>query len=677
MPIPLRLSPRHPLRKVIAAALIAALATALGFAAHHTPGVKVAMSALDDTLYDAFYHFRKPVDRKNTPIVIVTADDESKDTLAKKKIRWPYPRILWGSAVQYMEKCGAKAVVFDVIFEEPSNFDAEFGKQLDSAKIPVVMGAIIQPTGQPDSFAPKVKRPPIFGAVNILDDTVVRDYKSDVFGVPSLALRAVQVTGGTIPSWADRPFRLHYYGPTNVPAGDHVDHTYRYVHAWSVFTAAQQPARAAEVHADPSLFKDKIVLMGATMAGAYDQKSSPVSKIYPGVEVQATAIDNLLNGQFVEPVDATQSSVITFVIALIAAIGVVIPRKASIKVIFAAIAAGALIAVAIIWFTGFNIHWLAMSSPLLALLFAIVGGFAFTYFAEDRDRRLVLKALTQYLSPDVAAEIERNPASLKLGGQRRDMTVMFTDIQGFTDLSESMESEKLSELLNFYLGEMSAIILAHNGTLDKYIGDAIMSFWNAPIVQADHAARACRAALAMQKREAEIQRDLASMGAPNLLTRIGINSGPMVFGNMGAPQKFNYSVLGDSVNLGSRLEGANKFYGSRILISESTAALLNGKFLIRQLDLLRVKGKLKPVSVFELLSEGKEDASLVDRAAKYDQAFKLYVQQKWDAALDILTQAHQQYPGDGPVSALIKRAEKLHHDPPAADWDGVYVAKDK
>jgi len=168
-------------------------------------------------------------------------------------------------------------------------------------------------------------------------------------------------------------------------------------------------------------------------------------------------------------------------------------------------------------------------------------------------------------------------------------------------------------MLNFYLGEMSDLILKCNGTLDKYIGDAIMSFWNAPIIQSDHALLACRAALAMRDREAQIQDDLKRLGAPGLLTRIGINTGPMVFGNMGAPQKFNYSVLGDAVNLGSRLEGANKIYSSRILVAETTVALAREKFVFRELDLLRVKGKLKPLAVFELLAEGAAADTTRDR----------------------------------------------------------------
>jgi adenylate cyclase len=379
----------------------------------------------------------------------------------------------------------------------------------------------------------------------------------------------------------------------------------------------------------------------------------------------------------VKPLGTTSAVGLALLACVLAAMGVILPRRVTLKVMLAIVAAFLLIGIAEKIFVGHDIHWLPMASPIVAILVTIIGAFAWSYLTEDRDRRLVFKALSQYVSPDVAAEIQRNPDSLKLGGERREMTVMFTDIQGFTDLSESMDSEKLSQMLNFYFGEMSGVVLANNGTLDKYIGDSIMSFWNAPTLQFDHAAMACRAALAMKERESEIQPDLAALGAAGMLTRLGINSGPMVFGNMGAPQKFNYSVLGDSVNLGSRLEGANKLYGSRILLAESTAHAVKDRFVMRKLDLLRVKGKLKPIAVFELLSEGAPTADQSAQIAGYEQALAAYQAQKWDEAESILNGLHARFPEDLPVAALLKRIAKLRHDPPGADWDGVYVAKDK
>jgi adenylate cyclase len=584
------------------------------------------------------------------------------------------PRVLWASAIPYLQQAGAKAIVFDKTFQERRAFDKEFGDAIDKATIPIIMGTIISDDGKPAPFAPAVKRPLLFGAVNVIEERVVRNYIATVHGVPSLALRTVQAVGAPVPPWGSQAFRLRYFGPFEWRDGRH---TYRYVPAWGVFTAAQQPARAKEVGADPAIFRGKIVLVGATAAAAFDLKSSPLASLYPGVEAQATAIDDLLSAQRVAPIGVALSTLIAFLASAAAALGIALPRKATFKVAATIVAAAALITLAIIWFDSYSIRWLPLASPLIALLIATIGAFTFSYVTEDRQRRMLLKALSQYLSPHVAAEIANDFDSMKLGGQRREMTVMFSDIAGFTTISESMDSEKLSAMLNFYLGEMSSLIWDQNGTLDKYIGDAIMCFWNAPVHQPDHAVLACRAALAMRDREAQIQDQLRDLGAPGMMTRIGINSGPMVFGNMGSPQKFNYTVLGDSVNLGSRLEGANKLYGSRILLAESTAVLVKDRFVVRELDYLQVKGKQKPLAVFELMAEGSADQKTQTRVKGYEEALKSYRAQKWDEAEKLLSELQAEFPDDEPVASLLKRISKLRHDPPAPDWDGVYVAKDK
>jgi adenylate cyclase len=305
-----------------------------------------------------------------------------------------------------------------------------------------------------------------------------------------------------------------------------------------------------------------------------------------------------------------------------------------------------------------------------------VGGLAWSYVTEDRLRRQVLRQLAGYVSPAVAARVAEDPRRM-LAPEKRDMTVMFTDIAGFTNISESLPSAKLAEMMNFYLGEMAGVILGQDGTIDKFIGDAVMSFWNAPLDQPDHAAAACRAALKIVERERQIQSELARLCGAAVLTRIGINSGSMTVGDMGSEKKFNFTVLGDAVNLGSRLEGANKLYGSRILLSESTADLVRGRFVVRQLDVLRVSGKKRPVSVYELLATGEGDPALRSRATAYEAALAHYRAQRWDAATEVLRALLAEHPADAPAAALHDRIARLRADPPPADWDGVYVAKDK
>lgn len=678
MRIPLRLSPQSQARKLVAAIAIAAFASVLALGARHAPFASIPLSKLDDLLYDSLYRLRPAEDRTGGPVVIVAVDDKSLRELAENGIGktsygWPWPRFFWGYVAQYLDQCRARAVAFDMLFSEPSVFnqsdvdDRKLAKMVDACSAPVIFGALIGLDGKPLGFAPPVKRP-VFGAVNVGDDVMFRRYPPLVNGVPSLALRTVAAVGAN-PSVDS--FLLHYYGPHQKRDGKR---TFRYVSAANVLAASVGQKNTGVT---PDLFRDKIVLIGTITAGTFDLKSSPLSAEYPGVEVQATAVENLLSGQQVWPVSAPLASAAALVTALLAALGVTFPRRVSLKLFDAAVAATALLGVAILLFLGHRVYWLPLAAPLVALLLSTVGAFAWSYVAEDRQRRIIFRALSQSLSPEMAEQIQRNPDKLKLGGERRIMSVMFTDVAGFTDLSEHMEVEKLTALMNFYLEEMSTVVLGADGYLDKYIGDAIMSFWNAPLDQPDHAILACRAALAVRERERLIQDELRRLGATRLITRIGINTGPMALGNMGSSLKFAYTVLGDSVNLASRLEGANKIYGSQILLAEPTAQLVKDLFVVRRLDLLQVKGKQKPMPVYELMADGRPNGDLQVRVSEYEAAWLSYRDQKWDEADARLRKLSDRFPDDVPAAALMRRIAELRQDPPGPEWDGVYVAKGK
>ena len=355
----------------------------------------------------------------------------------------------------------------------------------------------------------------------------------------------------------------------------------------------------------------------------------------------------------------------------------ILPRRATSKLFGPILPAAAIVGIGILLFRSPNIRWLPPVSPLLAIAAASLGAFAWTYFAEDRQRRFMLKALSKVVSPAVAEQLARDPERLALGTIRTDLTVLFTDLANFTDLSEAMEVEKLSEMLNRYLGEMSDQVLKHDGTLDKYIGDAIMCFWNAPLPQADHAIRACRAALAIAKRENEIQDELKSYGVKRIFTRIGINTTTVAVGFVGSDHLFNYTALGDGVNLASRLEGANKLYGTRILLSQTTADLVKNHFLLRKLDVLRVKGKKRPMAVYELLAEKGQDGHFGPLIRGYEAAFAHYQSQQWADAERLLLELGETFADDTASRALLKRIEHFRAEPPPEDWDGVYVAKDK
>ena len=670
-------SRRSRLRKLVPAGVLAAVATVLTFAARQTPGIRSAAERLDDVLYDSLYHLRTPQDMRGADTVIVAVDNESLRQGGGQLGAWPWRREYWAHAVRFLEKQGARAIVFDLIFTEPSKWaeegdDQAFADALSAAKVPIVMASRVGDDGRYEPPAPPI-RLPVPGGINVSDSAVYREYKQTIRGLKSLATAAMERTArkGTI---VGDPFRLHYYGPSVRRDGQR---TFRYVSAAHVVAAAIPGAAKTpeQLGLPPETFRGKIVLIGAIATGTYDEKASPLDRSIPGVEVQATAIENLRRGQFVHPIAANATLGAMLLATFLAAAATVVPRSVSLKLGFAAMVAVALVATAGVLFSGQTIYWLRLAAPLSALLLVTVGGLSWSYVTEDRLRRQVLRQLAGYVSPAVAARVADDPRMLQ--PEKREMTVMFTDIAGFTNISESLPSGRLAEMMNYYLGEMADVILAQDGTIDKFIGDAVMSFWNAPLDQPDHAASACRAALAIVERERQMQAELTRLCGATVMTRIGINSGSMTVGDMGSEKKFNFTVLGDAVNLGSRLESANKLYGSRILLAQSTADLVRGSFLVRQLDVLRVSGKKQPIAVYELLAAGENDAGLRRRAANYQSALCHYQAQRWNEAEVVLQHLLEAFPDDAPAAALLERVARLRAEPPPGDWDGVYSAKSK
>jgi adenylate cyclase len=609
-------------------------------------------------------------------------DDKSlADVDEKRGFGWPWPRDFWGYLAKYLDASGAKAVGIDLIFDQTSVYenssgdDDTLGSTVQPLKTPIIFGAMVNADGSWDRFAPKVANP-VFGAVNVGNDVVYRKYSPTVDGQPSLALMAVKAAGTDAKLPTDRPFRLHYYGP-NQTADGHT--TFRYISAAAALGAAAPDAKPGASGISPDWFKGKIVLIGAISTGTYDLKSSPVSAQYPGVEIQATAIENLLNGQEVTDVPESWRVIAALAGAAVAAGLVIFPRPAGWKILGPVLAITAILGFGAELFLRPEIQWLSPTGPLIAVAVATVAAFAWTYFAEDRQRRFMLKALSKVVSPTIAEQLSREPQRLALGTTRTQVTLLFTDLANFTSISEKMDDDKVGEMLNRYLGEMSDKVLEEQGTLDKYIGDAIMCFWNAPLPQPDHAQRACRAALAIAAREDQIREELKAFGATEIFTRIGVNTTGAAVGFVGSSHLFNYTALGDGVNLASRLEGANKLYGTRILISETTAKLAGDGFILRKLDLLQVKGKKQPMAVYELLAEQSAAGTekLRDLANRYEKAWSFYQKKQWDDAERELLEVLSRFGEDAASRKLLERIAYLRNHPPDKNWDGAYEAKEK
>jgi adenylate cyclase len=427
----------------------------------------------------------------------------------------------------------------------------------------------------------------------------------------------------------------------------------------------------------PGAFQDKIVLVGASATGIGDLRTPPYGGInYPGVEVHANVIDNLLNRGFL--VRGARETLWDVLLILLFGIPLGIYM--------------ALVSPRWMWF-GFGLlgplvlldylaflrgSWLNFTVPAMTLTGNVIAVSLYRALIEEKEKRRVRSAFGQYLSPEVIRRLLVNPRLVE--PRKTDITVMFSDIRGFTTISEKLDAQELALFLNEYLSDMTQIVFKHNGTLDKYIGDAVMAFWGAPFEEPDHAVKSCEAALAMMSRVGELQKKWKAEGKPPLEIGIGLNTGVASVGNMGSALRYGYTALGDTVNLTARLEGLNKEYGTHILVNESTyTAAKDSGLLFREVDLIRVKGKLQPAMIYELLPrasarDGEESGqALEQRIGEFAAARSLYRKRSWLAAQLAFQAILDRWPDDGPSRTYWKRCQEYLFEEPPSGWDGVFT----
>jgi class 3 adenylate cyclase/CHASE2 domain-containing sensor protein len=491
-------------------------------------------------------------------------------------------------------------------------------------------------------------------------------------------------------------FPLRFVGPpSHVVTGEVEIGTFRAISSNSVLGLA---------YLNSDFFRDKIVLMGT---GSHDSDKfrtpfygtffrdflGPDAVLEDedaqfdymfGVEIHANAIQNFISGEYIVPLQAGPTWGLLFVASLLA--GTLVFWKGA---IWGAIA-GLLVSVGV-YFGAFAAYlgglpgglpaylWIPVITPLLAVWVSYAGSVAYVSIVEGKEKRFIRSAFGKYVSPAVVGEIAEHPESLKLGGQKRPISVLFSDLAGFTTMSEKMEPEELIAHLNEYLTDMTDLVMAEGGTLDKYIGDAIMAFWNAPNEVRDHADRALRCAIFMQRKMQELNarwRDRVESGGETkaMAVRIGVNTGPVVVGNVGGEERFDYSAIGDPVNLGARLEPENKNYGTFTMASEFTMKAADPEgYRVRELDLIAVYGKQEPVKVYEVLefrgvtfSDEREEA-----LRQYAQGLKVYKTMDWELAAKYFETALEHDPEDGPSRVYLGRCKDNIANPPPADWNFV------
>lgn len=448
---------------------------------------------------------------------------------------------------------------------------------------------------------------------------------------------------------------------------------YTYPH-FSMADVVQRKLPAAD-------FRDKIVLIGATATGIGDIKSTPYSGTdYPGVEIHANVIDNILHNDFLVRGAKQQLWDAIFILLFGIPLGI---WMALVQPRWMWLGAGLLIPLAALDYGAFlRGWWLNFTVPATTLVGNVVFVSLYRVLVEEKEKRKVRAEFSNYLSPEVIRRLLVDPRLVD--PKKTDITVMFSDIRGFTTISEKLDAQELALFLNQYLSDMTGIVFKNNGTLDKYIGDAVMAFWGAPFEEPGHATKACSAALEMMKRVRELQKVWEAEGKPKLEIGIGLNTGVASVGRMGSSLRRGYTALGDVVNLSSRLEGSNKDYGTHIIVNETTyEGAKDDGFVFRELDLIRVKGKLQPVTIYQLMGR-QADLAADGRAEEvrlqveqFANARELFRNRKWDAAQHAFQEFLDRWPGDGPSRVYWKRCQEYLFDEPSVNWDGVFVMTHK
>jgi adenylate cyclase len=428
-----------------------------------------------------------------------------------------------------------------------------------------------------------------------------------------------------------------------------------------------------------STFKDKIVLVGSTAIALHDLRTTPfqTSEDYPGVEIHANVIENILHHTALERPNgaALIDGLIILVTGLLSTL--IFSRLKSVSGMIAFVILLLLLIGGICYaFTSKNL-WLNVTFPGILILLSFISVTGQKYFQEEREKKKIKGAFEHYLAPRVVNELLKHPEKLNLGGERKVLTVLFSDIRGFTSTSESMESQRLVELLNEYLTAMTDVVFKHQGTLNKYMGDAIMAFYGAPIEQNDHALKACLTAIDMIEELKKLHEQWVVRKLPKLNIGIGINSGEMIVGNMGSKVHFDYTVLGDAVNLASRLEGINKRYGTNIIISENTYQQVKDQVVARELDLVRVKGKYHAVIIYEVLGRVDILPKVQEPVELFQKGLTSYRNQKWYDALAFFQKVLYIYPNDAPSMLYVNRCVDYIRNPPPPDWNGIYELEAK
>lgn len=597
-------------------------------------------------IYDRFFIRKTPPPN----IMIVAIDDESIGALGG----WPLPRSAFAKTLAKMQS--AKAIGIDVSFADPSNKggadDWFLAEALKNNKSQIFLasqfddrgGKIILPIAQLLNNSDSAY-------VNVIlnQDGIVRTFKPKIEEQYSLPLALLQ-TEKNFPT----NVTIDYHGPAK---------TFSYVSLIDVYNGL----------IPSTVFENKMVLIGATAPDLHDILQTPFGAM-PGVEIHANNLATLQAGKFFNPISVGSLALLVLFFDILA-IYIILRFKKIALMIFWLL--GELFLIQLLSIVAFR-YYLEIPNIYISVSFLLTSGFLilYQYFSESNEKKMIREMFQYYLMPEVINELVQNPEKLKLGGEKRKMTILFSDIRDFTTISEKLSPETLTNILNEYLTEMTNAVMENRGFVDKYIGDAVMAFWGAPLPNPNHTRDACLSVLKMSQKLRELNQGWQIKNLPALAIGVGINTGDMVVGNIGSSTRFNYTVIGDEVNFGSRLEGLNKIYGTECLLSESAKKEIESDktFILRELDLVTVKGKTEPKLIFELITRPLNEKG-IEALREFALGRTLYMKGDFKNAKNHFTKALT-LNEDKPSKVFLERCTYLEQNPPT-QWNGVYEFKTK
>ncbi len=621
------------------------------------------LNTWESKISDSFYYPGNPL----SDIIIVEIDDESIYKLGE----WPLSRDHYATVIENLN--GSKVIGMDIIFDIPRNGDEEFAQVLKNYSVVLAIEYKDLSFKNGEIYAENLLKPNDslgtpnqdfdIGFVNLYtdDDKVTRSINPKISSMEEyepFSSVIVKDYSGVKTDLGNSRMLIKFYSE---PRG------YQYVSFYDVYNNSENLPD----------FKGKIILIGYTASGVDDTFLVPISdKAMPGVEIHANLIQSILWKDYINYQDDFSSVAIIFFFAILT--GLLI-YKFKIYIATILLLAFFLIyfLISIMWiFDNFGII-LNILFPLFTIVLVYPSLVVLYYQSEEKQRKWITSIFGKYVSPVVIENMIKNPKSINLGGEKKNITIFFSDIRGFTSISEKLEPEILVNLLNEYLSEMTSIIINNQGLVDKYMGDAIMALWGAPLDLSNHEELACSSSLEMIGKLKELQKKWKKEEIPSFEIGIGLNSGDVVVGNMGSSKRFDYTAMGDNVNLASRMEGLNKIYGTNIIITEKTYKKINEKFETRKLDAVKVKGKKKPIHIYELVSQkgniSKNEKDFID---KYEAGLEDYFKKDWKKAMKSFNDALK-LKDDEASRIFINRCKQFLKNPPSKDWDGVWEMKIK